>query len=164
MDSFEGRADPITQLAIDDMHKCGLRESVTKFVEEIERSGYLDANMARHKLKDAISREFQDLGFPDSKESFQGGSRIRDFRRVVLCHPRWPSFRQRRIDLRAAHICLDEIIGNLKSFVKYLQTDGDLPIEVVAKAIGSNISGGRTAARIGKVVQEICLQYDSRAQ
>jgi hypothetical protein len=91
MDFFEDKADPITQLAIDDMRKRGLKAFVTEFVAEIERNGYLDSNMVRHKLKDSISRKFQGLGFPGRTESFQARSKIRNFRRVTLCRPRWPS-------------------------------------------------------------------------
>ncbi|PVH72642.1 hypothetical protein DL98DRAFT_609884 [Cadophora sp. DSE1049] len=164
MDSFEDQADPITQIAIDDMREQGvLKQLVTDFIEEIESNGYMDPGMTRGELKRSINSNLHSLGFPGPPESPQESSKIPPFRRVVLCRSRWPSFRRKSTYCRAGGL-LAIIMGNLKSFLEYVKAGPDSTVDVITEVIASTIGGGRRVVRIKRVVEEACAHYGSRIQ
>jgi hypothetical protein len=156
-DSFEDEADPLTQLAIDDIRETSLGAFVKDFVAEADRNGYLNANRNECQLKDLISHNFPDLRAHSSRGAFQARSEIRDFLRVTLCLPQWPSFGQNSTYQRAERR-LTTVVDGLKRTLRLLQEGSDLPVEIAAKAINSRLNTRAEGAE--GVLRSACLQQN----
>lgn len=162
MDSFEDEVDPLTKIAIDDIKESGLRAFVTTFEAEIERRGYLNSNISERELKNMVSRNFQDAVSVSCRGASPELPDIRVFRRVTLCLPHWPSVGQDPTFQRAdAHLA--SVMEGLKRSLNILQAGPDLPLQIVGKAIGSRVGGGRTGG-VEKVLRSALSQYDLRAR
>ncbi|KAF8855955.1 hypothetical protein BDZ45DRAFT_804579 [Acephala macrosclerotiorum] len=162
LDSFEDKADPVTQLGIGDMRGSNLKGLVQDFTAEVTENGYLVGNKNALHLKNLVRKNIPGSNAGDFTEALPMPP-LQNFRRVTFCTSRWPAFRRNSRYCRADKQ-LSATMNHLKSHLDEIKAGSDSPIESVAKVIGSRFAGGRLTRRTEQFLQDIYSQYDTRAQ